>query len=212
MRTKTSGRRSRRACSASEERFAELLRSIVEVARAIFAARASSIFLLDEETDELVFAAVAGEGESTLVGKRSPSTRDRRLGSRAANAARDRGRAARPAASRATSPRATGYVPKGLMAVPLLHDERSLGVLRSSTGRSDRGSRSQEMELLGLFGTQAAVALDLVESARRARAALEGTGDAVAVARVATALDGLEGTRRDDALALLAALERVLAP
>ena len=68
------------------------------------------------------------------------------------------------------------------------------------------------MELLGLFGTQAAVALDLVGSARRARAALEGTGDAVAVARVATALDGLEGTRRDDALALLAALERVLAP
>ena len=45
---------------ASEERFAELLRSIVEVARAIFAARASSIFLFDEATDELGFAAVAG--------------------------------------------------------------------------------------------------------------------------------------------------------
>ena len=37
--------------------------SIVEVARAIFGAKASSIFLLDEETDELVFEAVAGEGE-----------------------------------------------------------------------------------------------------------------------------------------------------
>ena len=34
----------------SEERFRELLRSIVEVARAIFAAKASSILLLDEET------------------------------------------------------------------------------------------------------------------------------------------------------------------
>jgi len=59
---------------ASEERFAELLRSIVEVARAIFGAKASSIFLLDEEADELVFAAVAGEGEQSLVGNRMPSS------------------------------------------------------------------------------------------------------------------------------------------
>jgi len=59
---------------ASEERFAELLRSIVEVARAIFGAKASSIFLLDEEADELVFAAVAGDNEQALVGNRMPSS------------------------------------------------------------------------------------------------------------------------------------------
>ena len=58
---------------ASEERFAELLRSIVEVARAIFGAKASSIFLLDEPADELVFAAVAGDSEQSLVGNRMPS-------------------------------------------------------------------------------------------------------------------------------------------
>ena len=197
---------------ASEERFAELLRSIVEVARAIFAARGSSIFLLDEETDELVFAAVAGEAEQSLVGKRMPSSTGIAgwvLASRTPLVVEDV--TADPRHARDVA-EATGYVPKGLMAVPLLHEERSLGVLQVL----DRPQRSrfslQEMELLGLFGTQAAVALDLVGSARRARAALEGTGDAVAVARVATALDGLEGTRRDDALALLAALERVLAP
>ena len=39
----------------SEESYRELLQSIVEVARAIFRARASSIFLHDDETDELVF-------------------------------------------------------------------------------------------------------------------------------------------------------------
>src|SRR6185503_7276895 len=43
----------------SEESHRELLQSIVEVARAIFKAKASSIFLLDETTDELVFEAVA---------------------------------------------------------------------------------------------------------------------------------------------------------
>ena len=196
---------------ASEERFAELLRSIVEVARAIFAAKASSIFLYDEETDQLVFAAVAGEGEQSLVGKSIPSSTGIAgwvLASRTPLVVEDV--TADPRHARDVA-EATGYVPKGLMAVPLLHEERALGVLQVL----DRPQRSrfslQEMELLGLFASQAAIALDLVGSSRRARAALEGRGDAVAVARVAAALDGLEGDRRDDAVALLAALERVLA-
>ena len=58
---------------AAENDFAELLRSVVEVARAIFGARASSILLFDEASDELVFAAVAGAGEQSLVGRRMPS-------------------------------------------------------------------------------------------------------------------------------------------
>src|SRR5205823_13267961 len=58
----------------SEERFGELLRSIVEVARAIFYARGSSIFLFDEDTDELVFAAVASAEEQSLLGMRIPSS------------------------------------------------------------------------------------------------------------------------------------------
>ena len=55
---------------AAEEQHRALLRSIVEVARSMFAAAASSIVLLDEETDELVSEAVAGEGEDTLIGQR----------------------------------------------------------------------------------------------------------------------------------------------
>ena len=52
----------------SEQAHAALLQSIVGVARAIFGAQAASIFLLDEDADELVFEAVAGEGEGELVG------------------------------------------------------------------------------------------------------------------------------------------------
>ena len=59
----------------SEERFAELLRSIVEVARSIFHARGSSIWLYDEDTDELVFAAVANPDEQSLLGMRMPSSK-----------------------------------------------------------------------------------------------------------------------------------------
>jgi GAF domain-containing protein len=51
-----------------------LLRSIVDTARAIFRAQAASVFLLDAETDELVFEAVSGEGEESLVGRRFPSS------------------------------------------------------------------------------------------------------------------------------------------
>ena len=52
----------------------ELLRSIVEVARAIFEAKAASIMLSDEEADELVFEAVSGEGSETLIGRRFPAS------------------------------------------------------------------------------------------------------------------------------------------
>jgi len=51
----------------TEEGHRALLQSIVDVARAIFGAKASSVFLLDEEADELVFEAVSGEGEEELI-------------------------------------------------------------------------------------------------------------------------------------------------
>ena len=84
------------------------------------------------------------------------------------------------------------------MAVPLLIDERSLGVLEVL----DRPQRTrftlEEMEILGLFASQAAIALDLLQRARRARAVLQASGDeAESVARVAEALDALDGDRRE---------------
>jgi GAF domain-containing protein len=197
----------------SEVAYRSLLQSIVEVARAIFSARASSIFLLDEETDELVFEAVAGEGAEELVGTRLPSstgiagwTLVTRQPLVLDDVQKDP-RFSREAAGR------TGYVPKGLMAVPLLVEEQALGVLQVL----DRPQRSrfslQEMDLLGLFASQAAIALQLLRSARRASAVLAGSGDDVGVvARLAAALDALEGERREAGLSLLRDLDRVLGP
>jgi GAF domain-containing protein len=93
--------------------------------------------------------------------------------------------------------------------VPLLHDERALGVLQVLDRPSKSRFSLEEMELLGLFATQAAVALDLLASARRARAALDGLGTASVVARLAAALEGLDEDRRDTAQALLRDLERL---
>ena len=97
----------------SEQAHTALLQSIVEVARAIFGAQAASIFLLDEDADELVFEAVAGEGEGELVGPPLPlGHRRRRLGARHAPAARARRSREGPAVSRATPPRARATCPR----------------------------------------------------------------------------------------------------
>jgi len=195
---------------AAEDGYRSLLRATVEVARAIFRAKAASVFLLDEATDELVFEAVAGEGSDTLVGKRFPAdtgvagwvlvtrqplvvedlTTDTRFSKEAAEA--------------------TGFVPKGLMAVPLLVDDRALGVLEVLDRPQQTKFTLAEMDVLGLFANQAAIALDLLQRARRAREALDGQGELGALARVAAKLESGDEDRRAAGLELLAALEQLL--
>jgi len=192
----------------SEEQHRALLQSIVDVARAIFRAKASSIFLLDEDTEELVFEAVSGEGEGELIGMRLPSSEGIAgwvLVTRQPLAIDDL--ASDPRFARSAAER-TGYVPNAMMAVPLLHEEAALGVL--SVLDPPEGTRFgiSEMDLLGLFAAQAAIGLVLLKKARHAHRVLENEGTtAASVARVAAALD----KREDDAgLRLLAALEDVL--
>ena len=104
----------------------------------------------------------------------------------------------------------TGYVPHGLMAVPLLYDERALGVLEVLDRPQESRFTLGEMELLGLFANQAAIALDLLQRARAAESVLAGEGDLVLVARVAAALDRLDEDARPAGRRLLAALEETL--
>jgi GAF domain-containing protein len=188
-----------------------LLRSIVDTARAIFRARAASVFLLDGETDELVFEAVSGEGEESLVGRRFPSSTgiagwvlvtgqslvlddvsaDPRFASQAAES--------------------TGYVPKAIMAVPLESGDRTLGVLEVLDRPSGERFTMAESDLLGMFAAQAAIALDLLGRSRSARKLLDaGAGEASVLTRLAAALEAAEGGDREAAVALLAALERVV--
>lgn len=196
----------------SEESYRALLQSIVEVARAIFGARASSVFLFDEPSDELVFEAVAGEGAGELIGQRFPSstgiagwvlvTRQPLV----VEELEDDPRFAREAAE------STGFVPKGLMAVPLLHEDKALGVLEVLDRPQQAPFSLKEMELLGLFANGAAIALDLLQRAREARAVLANEGgEAVVVARFATKLAAASPERREAAQRLLGALEELMA-
>lgn len=196
----------------AEEGHRALLQSTAEVARAIFKAKASSIFLLDTETDELVFEAVAGEGAQTLLGQRFPSSTGVAgwaLVTRQPLVVDDLTADTRFSQEAAES---TGYVPRALMAVPLLVEDRALGVLEVLDRSSEQPFSLADMNLLGLFANQAAVALDLLQRARRARAALAGEGELGALARVAAQLEGAGEDARQAGLELLRALEQLLTP
>lgn len=197
--------------AGSDESYRALLAAIVEVARSIFGAKASSILLLDEETEELVFEAVVGEGEDTLLGTRFPAGKGIAgwvLATRTPLVIEDVQHDPRFAKDVAED---TGYVPSGLMAAPLLHEERALGVL-SVLDRPEQSLFSlQEMELLGLFANQAAIAVDLLLRTRHAERLLDSDHEELGVvARLAAAVDALEEERREAALRLLRELSVTL--
>ena len=66
-----------------------------------------------------------------------------------------------------------GYVPKHMMSVPLMHDEEPLGVLNVLDRRERSFSGVEEMNLLGTFASQAAIAISIVRAGRRAKRMLE---------------------------------------
>jgi GAF domain-containing protein len=148
-----------------------LLRSIVEVARGVFAAAAASVFLVDRADGSLVFEAVSGEGEEELVGQRFPSGTG--IAGWVASFGQplliddlaDSPQFARDAAE------STGYVPQSIMAAPLIRNGECIGVLEVL----DRGTRPRaelgDMDLLTMLATELAMALDLLIHLRWSRSA-----------------------------------------
>jgi GAF domain-containing protein len=201
-----------------------LLDSVVLAARAIFAAAASSIFLLDTTTGDLVFEAVAGEGEAFLVGSRFPASAGIAgwvLESCEPVIIDDVTQDPRFARDIAES---TRYIPRMLMATPVMCGEEAIGVLEVLDAAPSVRSALAQLELLGLFGQQAAVALRIVQRSRAARALLTrgtsdpagagagapGDGELDELVAVVRMLDTLEGERRQAGLQLLGSMRTLL--
>ncbi|PZG47075.1 GAF domain-containing protein [Spongiactinospora gelatinilytica] len=181
-----------------------LLQSIVEVARHMFGAAASSIFLVDPDTGDLVFEAVSGEGEKQLVGSRFP------MGTGIAGwvavsgqpmVADDVSTVSQFAQDAAES---TGYVPRTIMAAPLIRFEECVGVLEVLDRTASR-SELDDMEMLGLFATQAACGLELLLRVRRNRQEVEHPDPRELLRRIGERLPGRAG-RRDAAVVRLLAI------
>ncbi|MFJ7269903.1 GAF domain-containing protein [Streptomyces sp. NPDC099050] len=162
----------------------QLLQSVVTVARYIYGAAASSVFMVSPDTGELIFAAVAGEGEQGLVGRRfEPGTGI--AGWVAASGqpliTDDVGATDRFARDAAAS---TGYVPASIMAAPLIADGECIGVIevldRHVHDEHAPGRELDDIELLGLLAAQAALSLALLRRSEQAAGGAPHMGELVA--------------------------------
>ena len=137
-----------------------LLQSIVNATVALFDAEASSIALFESDPDRLEFRVAAGAQGAGVIGVSVPPTQGIAgyvFSSGQALALSDV--ASDPRFDRATAQR-TGYVPRSIAAVPLLEEQRTLGVLQVLDKRGTPTFTLRDMELLAVFAGQAATAIN----------------------------------------------------
>ena len=139
----------------------ELLKSIVDAAARIFGAAAASILLVNEEEEALEFKVAFGPTDRDLVGTKFPY--DKGIAGYvfmtgmpiATSNVREDKRFNQEFA------RSTGYVPNSILATPLISsDDRVIGVMEVLDKINETSFDLQDMELMGMFAQQAAMAID----------------------------------------------------
>ena len=138
-----------------------LVDSIVRTAAHVIGAQAASLFLIDEQAEELVFEVAIGPKAEEVKKFRVP------IGQGIAGLVAMSGQPM--AVSNADEdPRLfenisqkIGYEPESILCVPLFYEDRVIGVLEMLDKAGARSFAPQDMEALGLFAQQAAVALEL---------------------------------------------------
>ncbi|HBY98251.1 MAG TPA: histidine kinase [Chloroflexi bacterium] len=141
----------------------QLLQETMRQAMAIMQAQASSLMLLDNETNELVYEIVHGAKRDQLRQFRMPITQG--IAGWVARTGQplivnDPG--ADPRFNRNVD-RTTGFVTRSILCVPLQMKGRTIGVLQVLNKPSDSGFDEEDLELLRALASQAAIA---VENAR----------------------------------------------
>lgn len=136
-----------------------LLQSIVDATVRLFDAEAASIALFEQDPDRLEFRVAAGEHGAGAVGLTVPPTQG------IAGFVYSTGQAL-ALSDVASDPRfnrdaaeQTGYVPRSIAAAPLLDEDGTVGVLQVLDKRGSPTFSLQDMELLGVFASQATVAI-----------------------------------------------------
>lgn len=197
----------------AERDHSELLDSVVNTARALFGAAAATVFLLDEQPGELVFEAVSGEGESYMVGRRFPTSRGIAgwvLSAHEPLMVADL--STNPVFARDLA-ETTGYVPRSLLAAPLLHGEAVIGVMEVLDPAPTTVGPLAAGDLLTLFAGQAAIALGVIRRNRNARRILaQGGGEPADLAVVVRLLGELGADHNAAGVDLLDSVQRLLSP
>lgn len=136
-----------------------LLEMIVQTASHVIRARAASLCLVDDSGQELVFEVVQGEKAEELRKTRVPIGHGivglvAQMGEPIAiSDAQTDPRHAADVAQR------VGYVPHSIVAVPLFYEDRILGVLELLDKQDGASFGADDLESLGLFANQAAIAI-----------------------------------------------------
>ena len=150
----------------------ELLQTIVEAAARLFGAAASSIALVSEKQKELEFRVATGVGREEVVGMHIPL--DQGIAGYVAmtgqpmaisNVQQD------PRFAQETAEK-TGYVPRSILAMPLLSNDRVIGVIEVLDKINAPSFGMQDMELLSIFARQAAIAIHASQQYERLGEAL----------------------------------------
>ena len=137
----------------------DLLQSIVDAAARIFGAAAASIALVDEKQQELEFKVSYGVGNEDVVGMRIPL--DKGIAGYVAMTGQPIAisNVQQDARFNQDFARSTGYVPRSILATPLMWGDRVIGVMEVLDKINAPSFGMQDMELLGLFAHQAAIAI-----------------------------------------------------
>lgn len=167
-----------------------VLRSVVEATVALFEAEAASIALYDPATDRLVFEVAAGEQGQGVIGVAIRTdqgiagyvyTTGQALA--LSDVAND------PRFGRSVAEK-TAYVPRSIVAVPLVDAQGTIGVLEVLDKRSQAAFSLRDIELAGVFARQAAVAIRASRVERELGALLGSTLRSLLATTAADASDG----------------------
>jgi GAF domain-containing protein len=150
----------------------ELLNSIVEAAAKIFGAGAASILLVNEDEQVLEFKVACGPAGQNLVGTKYPL--DKGIAGYVVMTGQPIATSHVTQDSRFDKEfaRSTGYVPESILATPLLSGDRIIGVMEVLDKINASSFGMQDMELLGMFARQAALAIDQAQQVNKVEQAL----------------------------------------
>ncbi len=138
----------------------ELLKSIIEAAARIFDAAAASILLVNEQENCLEFKVAFGASNRDLVGLKFPL--DKGIAGYVVMTGQPLAisNVRQDARFNQDFAKSTGYVPTSILAMPLRSGERVIGVMEVLDKINATSFGIQDMELLGMFAHQAAIAID----------------------------------------------------
>ena len=137
-----------------------LLQNILDSAVNILNCEAGSLFLVDEQTKELIFTVIVGPVAKDLLGQRisrGSGIVERAVTTRGPVIEND---VKRSAGWSANEDEKTGFVTRGLMAVPLQIKDNVMGVIEVINRRDGLPFVDEDQALLTAFAGQAAVALE----------------------------------------------------